>query len=218
MTDLNCLLAGLIRLFGPTVLLILWHKKTGARFYPALIAFGICFPAFIIGNIVRSGFDRENIIAAYIKQGILFGILEEGAKFLMLRFHLTNYDSRKDAVTYGIGHNMLENFGGGMACLGLIGTGRAAPEILWINLWTFAEDALWTAALTIFIFYGIRTDKSKLMLPLAMLIHAVCNAVGGIFQFSTLIVVVFQTLVTTGICFAAYRCWKAMENPYEDEF
>ena len=49
MSDLNCLLAGLIRLFSPLLFLVLWHRKTGARFYPALIAFPVCFPVFIAG-------------------------------------------------------------------------------------------------------------------------------------------------------------------------
>ena len=216
MSDLNCLLAGLIRLFSPMLFLVLWHRKTGARFYPALIAFPICFPVFIAGAAIRSGFDPNDYIGFYIKQGILYGILEETAKYLALRFILTDYDSRKDAVTYGIGHSALEDITGGLTCLGLIGTDRAAPDILWVNLWTALEGIAFAAALTVLIFYGIRTDKSKIMLPAAILLHAFSNALFGLYRGSTAVVIGIGTLATAGVCYAAYRCWQAMKNPYED--
>ena len=41
MTDISCVLSGLTWLFGPAILLLLWRKRTGARVYPALIAFGL---------------------------------------------------------------------------------------------------------------------------------------------------------------------------------
>ncbi len=214
MIDVNCLFAGLTRLLSPLLLLLLWRKKTGARFYPALIAFSICVPVFIIGAAIRSGFSYDVPIAFYIRQGLLYGILEEGAKYLVLRFLLTAYDSRKDAVTYGIGHGFYENFGAGMSCLGLIGTDTAAPNILWFNLWAAFEGAVSCIAFTVLIFYGIRTGKSKVMLPIVILLHAVSNAVVGIC--SEPVSILTRTLLTAGACFAAYRCWQAMWTPYED--
>lgn len=215
MTDVNCLLAGLIRLFTPLLLLILWHKKTGARLFPAPVAFLICFPVFILGAAIRSGFGQDDPLAYYIQQGLLYGILEEGTKYLVLCFLLTSYDSRKDAVTYGIGHGAYEAFGAGMACFGLIGLDAAAPDILWMNLWMAVEAAAFCIGLTVLIFYGIYTGKSKVMLPVAILLHAVCNAVGGILI--EFIVIPIRILLTAGICFAAYRCWQEMGTPYEDE-
>jgi len=217
MTDFNCLLAGLTRLLTPLVLLIFWHKKKGARIYPALVALLICFPVFPIGAAIRSGFSNDNPIAYYIQQGLLFGFLEEGAKYLGFRFLLENYDNRKDAVTYGIGHCAYEEFGGGLACLFLIGSDNVSPDIFWHNLWTAIEGAALVIALTVLIFYGIYMEKSKVMLPAAMFLHALSNAFAGIFFFSAPIVIIVKTLLTAGICYAAYRCCQKMRTPYEDE-
>ena len=54
------------------------------------------------------------------------------------------------------------------------------------------------------------------MLPAAILLHAAANASQGILTEPAAIA--FQTLLTAGVCFAAYRCYQAMQNPYEDEF
>ena len=215
MADMQCILAGLTRLFGPVLLMILWHKKTGAGFTPALVAFPVCYPVFFIGAAIRSVFSHSNPAAYYIKQGLLFGILEEGAKFLVLCYLLSSYDSRKDAVSYGIGHSAFEAFGAGMTCLGLIGTGRAAPDIFWFNLWAFMEGTASAVALTVLIFYGIYTGRNKWMLPAAIRLHALGNASQGLFIKPAAITV--NILLTAGECFAAYRCWEAMRNPYEDE-
>ncbi|MBQ9897896.1 MAG: YhfC family intramembrane metalloprotease [Ruminococcus sp.] len=210
MTDLNCLLAGLAKLLTPAALVIFWHKKTGARFYPALIAFLVCLPVFLIAGAIRSGFMRGDPVIFYVQQGLLYGVFEETAKYLVLRYHLTSYDSRIDAVTYGIGHGAFEDYGGGMACLALIGTGRAAPDILWVNLFGVISGTLSTCALTVLIFCGIHTDRSRIMLPIAIFLHAFSNAFTGTFMFSTPIVVVFSTLETAGECYAAYRCWQKL--------
>ncbi|MBR2284262.1 MAG: YhfC family intramembrane metalloprotease [Ruminococcus sp.] len=215
MTDLSCLLSGLIRLLTAPVLLIILHKKTGARLYPAVIALLACLPAFIIAGVIRSGFSHDNFYAYYIRQGLLYGIFEEGAKFLVLRFYLTSYDSRRDAVSYGIGHSAFEDIGAGLSCFGLIGTDRAAPDILLHNIWAEAEGVLLVAALTVLIFYGIQTGKSKVMLPAAILLHAFGNMIAGLFIDSAAIIA--RTLLTAGICFAAYRCYRALWTPFEDE-
>jgi hypothetical protein len=41
-------------------MLTFWSKKTGARAFPAVAAFLVCFPVFIMGNAIRSGFDHSN--------------------------------------------------------------------------------------------------------------------------------------------------------------
>lgn len=215
LTDLNCLLAGLVRLFGPLALFVFWHKRTGARLYPAVIAFMVCFPTFFVGTAIRSGFSHDNPIVYYIQQGLLFGVVEEGVKYLMFRFLLEKYDNRKDAVTYGIGHSAYEGVGGGMACLVLIGLNRAAPEIFWFNLWTTIESLALTISLTVLIFYGIRMRKSGVTLPVAILVHALCNAVKGIFIESSAIVI--SAVATACVSFVAYRCWRAMYVPFEQE-
>ena len=213
LTDISCFLAAIIGLFGPLALLVLWHKKTGARFYPAMIALPVCFPVFVTGAVIRSGFSQENLLRYFILQALLYGILEEGAKFLMLRFFLTEYDSPKDAASYGIGHTAYESFGAGIRCFGLIGTGNAAADILPMGIWSLIEGTASTVGVTVLILYGIRTDKSKIMLPAAILLHTAGNFTGALASFSGA-AAVLRILLTAGTCFAAYRCRKAMEDPF----
>ena len=215
MADFNCILAGVIRIITPLILLIMWHKKTDARLLPAPAALLICFPVFIIAGAIRSGFDRCDFIAFYIQQGILYGIFEEGVKFLAFRYLLKSYDNRKDAVTYGIGYSAFESIGGGMACLNLIGTGKAAPEIFIVNVWYAVEGAIFVIGLTILVFYGVYSNKSIVMLPVAMFLHALGNAAHGIFIKPVSFVI--NLILLAGISYSAFRCWKAMQNPYEDE-
>lgn len=215
MKDLSCLLAALINLLGPTVLLIFWYKKTGARLFPAVAAFLACFPAFFIGNAIRSGFDHSSFIAFYIQQGLLFGVLEEGTKYLMMRYVLSSYDNRKDAVTYSIGHAAYEEFAIGIICIGLIGTGKAASDILFFQLFGFIADAVLSASLAVIIFYGIKKEHSVVTLPAAILAHAFVNSSNGIFIDS--VGAILRALLTLGISYAGYRCWKAMKSPFEED-
>lgn len=212
MTDLNCLLAGLARLLVPVLLLIFWHKRTGARIMPAPAALLICLPVFTIAGLIRTGFAQGNLLSFCIKQGLLYGIFEEGSKYLALRYLLTSYDSRRDAVTYGIGHGAFESFSGGMACLNLIGTGKAAPDILPVNLFSAIEGELFAIALTVLIFYGIQTGKTKLMLPIAVFLHFIGNATTTLYSFSTPIVLIKSTVLTAGVCYAAYRCFVRLRG------
>lgn len=216
MTDINCLLAGLTQLLGPLLLLIFWHKKTGARILPAPAALAVCFPVFIVAGAIRSGFDRSDWLSFYLQQGLLYGIFEEGAKFLVLRYLLTSYDNRRDAFTYGIGHSAFEDIGAGFACFNLIGTGRAASDIFPVNLVSFIEGSAFCIAVTVLIFYGIQMNKSKLMLPLAMFLHFISNFIGG--ALITSASMVLSLLTTAGMCYAAYRCYKALETQSEKQW
>ena len=213
MTDLSCLLAGLTRLLLPLLLLLFWHRKTGARLYPAPVALIVCLPVFIIAGGIRSGFGQEDFVLFHLQTGLLYGIFEEGGKYLALRFLLESYDSRKDAVTYGLGHTMFEDIGAGLSCFGLIGSGTAAPDIFAVNLLTALFGAAGTVSLTVLILYGIRTGKSRLTLPAAMLLHAVGNSLNGIFSFSKVFRIVFGLLETVLTCWIAYRCWRALDEP-----
>ena len=210
MTDLNCLLAGLAQLLTPVLLLIFWRKKAGARMLPALAAFLVCLPVFTVAGLIRTGFAQGDLLSFCIKQGLLYGIFEEGAKYLALRYMLSSYDSRRDAVTYGIGHGAFESFSGGMACINLIGTGRAAPDILPVNLFSAIEGAAFAIALTVLIFYGIQTGRTKLMLPIAIFLHFISNATTTLYSFSTPVVLIKSTVLTAGVCYAAYRCFAKL--------
>jgi uncharacterized membrane protein YhfC len=215
MTDLSCLLAGLTNLLGPLLLLIFWHKRTGARILPAPVALAVCFPVFFVAGAIRSGFDHSDHLSFYLQQALLYGIFEEGSKFAVLRWLLRSYDHRRDAVTYAIGHGSFESIGSGFACINLIGTGRAAADIFPVNLFGFIEGAAFCIGVTVLIFYGIQTNKSKIMLPLAVFLHFLGNLAGAVFIMPVSMAI--RLFLTAGICYAAYRCCKAMEASYENE-
>lgn len=215
MTDLSCLLAGLTNLLGPLLLLIFWHKRTGARILPAPAALAVCLPVFIVAGAIRAGFDRSDHLSFYLQQALLYGIFEEGSKFVVLRWLLSSYDHRRDAVTYAIGHGAFESIGSGFACINLIGTGRAAADIFPLNLFGFIEGAAFCIGVTVLIFYGIQTNKSLIMLPLAVFLHFLSNLTGAVFIMPVSMAI--RLFLTTGICYAAYRCYKAMGASYEHE-
>lgn len=202
----NCLLSGLIWLIGPLVLIIFWHKRTKAPFFPALIAIPVCFAVFFFAGVIRSDNTGGNAILYYIRNGLLYGVLEEGSKFLVFRFLLSEYATAKNAVTYSIGHGGFEALGAAFSCFELIGKGTASPYILPMNLWSFAQGALSCISLTVIIVYGIRKGRSRFTLPAAVALHAFSNATAGIFI--TPVAVGIRTVLTAGECFAAYRLEK----------
>ena len=214
--DVSCFLAGITRLFSLPLMLVIWHRKTGARIRPALVAFAVCFPVFFTGAAIRAGFSTDDFLGFYIRQGFLYGILEEGAKYLALRFLIPTCDSREDAVSYGIGHGMIEEYSAGISCIGLIGAGTADPDIFFFALFAVIEGAASTIALTVLIAYGIRTEKTKIMLPAAILLHAAGNMAVGILIEPAAVAV--RAVLTAGACFAAYRCWQAMQEPYGNDW
>lgn len=209
MTDISCLLAGLVRIAIPIIALIIWRKKTGAKIYPAIVALLVCFPVFMLGGAIRSGFSYTVPFHYYLQQALLFGILEEGSKFLVLKFVLKSCDSRKDAVSYGIGHSAYEAFGGGIACLLLIGESNVSPDIFFFNLLTAIGGILFSVALTIIIFYGIKNNKSLFTLPLAILFHALGNITAELLIINFVLTIIF--------CILAFYFWRKIFNPFEDE-
>ena len=211
MKDISCLLAGLARLLGPIVIMLLWRKRTKARLLPAVVALALCFPVFMLANALRSGFDYSSSISFYIQQGLLYAVFEETAKYIAMRFILSDYDECKDAVTYSIGHGAYEDLGGGVSCFKLIGKGIAHPMIFPLNFWALFEGTISGAASCIMILYGIRTDKARIMLPLAIVFHAVSSVVMNVFI--ELAAVIISTLLTGIKVYIALRCREAMQIP-----
>ena len=150
-----------------------------------------------------------------LQRGLLFGIVEEGTKYLVMRFFLSSYDSRKDAVTYGIGHGAYESLASGLSCLGMIGSAQSGANIF-MSLWDFTSGALSCIALTVMIFYGIRKERVKIMLPAAILIHAVDNASVSLLSDSD--GTALRTVTMLGASCAAYFCWRSMRDPYEEAY
>ncbi|MCR5166212.1 MAG: hypothetical protein K6C13_03195 [Oscillospiraceae bacterium] len=200
----DCIAAGLIRLLFPAVLLIFLKRWKNVPVFPAFISFGVCYPVFILAGIIRSGFDTSDPTLFYIKQGVLYGIFEEGIKLAVLYYLSEHYDRKGFAVSCGIGHCAFEDVGAAFSCFALVGSDSIHPLIFWFNLWASVEGIAFCTALSVLLYCGIRKERMWRMLAAAVVLHAVSNAVGGVFSFSDTIVIVLRTVITAAVCFAAY--------------
>lgn len=128
MTTLYILLgtAAVFSVVFPAALLIVWHKKTGAKLMPALFG-AICFVLFalVLETIPKYPlFIMENGVSAYIASHtwayvlagtLLAGVFEETGRFVLFSLMKKKYRDRKDSVMFGIGH-------GGIECAIIFGT------------------------------------------------------------------------------------------------
>ncbi len=103
----------------PVALILAWKLKTKASIIPTLIGAVTFFVAVVIlENIVHSrvlGIDTAlsraitgNIFLYALYGGLMAGIFEETARFLAFKFVLKNHDSKKTAISYGLGHGGFE--------------------------------------------------------------------------------------------------------------
>lgn len=104
----------LLSVLLPVILLIVWHKKTGARLLPALIG-AIVFPIFALGleQLLHAVVLKQPIMQTnaflYVVYGCLAaGLFEETGRLVAFRFLLRKHRGRETAVTYGIGHGGIE--------------------------------------------------------------------------------------------------------------
>ena len=204
----DCIAAGLIRLLFPAAVLIFLRRRKNVPVFPAFISFGVCYPVFFLANIIRSGFDTSDPALFYIKQGVLYGIFEEGIKLAVIFYLSEHYDRKGFSVSCGIGHCAFEDVGAGFSCFALVGSDSIHPLIFWFNLWAAVEGIAFCTALAVLLYCGIRTGRIWRMLAAAVVLHALSNAVGGIFGFSDTIVIVLRTVITVAVCYAAYLCGR----------
>ncbi len=101
----------------PVTLMIVWYRKTGARFVDALIGAG----AFAVFALMLEG-AANNAVAAFTEGaiadniwiyaaygGLAAGLFEETARLVCMKFIMRNNLTREGSVMYGIGHGGLES-------------------------------------------------------------------------------------------------------------
>ena len=108
---------GIICIFGPIVLAIIWKRRTGAKIYDALLGAatfvlfvylfeGACH-SFVLGGKNGAAITGNPwLYAAY--GGIMAGLFEETGRFLTFRFFLKKENHKSTGVMYGIGHGGIE--------------------------------------------------------------------------------------------------------------
>ncbi|NCB50623.1 MAG: YhfC family intramembrane metalloprotease [Clostridia bacterium] len=104
----------LVSVLLPVILLIVWHRKTGARLIPALVG-AIIFPVFALGleQLLHSVVLKQPAIYMntflYVVYGCLAsGLFEETGRLVAFRFLLRKHRGKETSVTYGIGHGGIE--------------------------------------------------------------------------------------------------------------
>lgn len=104
----------LISCLLPVVLLIVWHRKTGARLMPALVG-AVVFPVFALGLeqlchmvVLKLPVMQTNAFLYVLYGCLAAGLFEETGRWVAFRFILRKRRERETAVTYGIGHGGIE--------------------------------------------------------------------------------------------------------------
>lgn len=112
---------GVLMILLPVALLVIWKKKTHiALAMPVLIGAAAWFlfaillklaPAYLLmqANNPVAEMIRGNVWLSYLTAGILAGVFEETGRYLSFRFVLTKQNTRRTAVSYGIGHGGFES-------------------------------------------------------------------------------------------------------------
>jgi len=91
-----------------------WRKKTREPFFPAFIGACVWFIfAMVLENIPKSivlsrPAVSSSVLLTAVAASAFAGVFEEAGRFIAFRTVLRKYDTKRTAVTYGIGHGGCE--------------------------------------------------------------------------------------------------------------
>jgi uncharacterized membrane protein YhfC len=102
----------------PIALVILFKIKTKAKLVPLWIGAAIFFVfamileqichAFLLGNNAVGEFIKASPFIYALYGGLAAGIFEETGRFVAFKFFLKKYNSKENALMYGVGHGGIE--------------------------------------------------------------------------------------------------------------
>lgn len=171
------------------------------------------------------------------------GIFEEVGRYIFFRFVLKNERSPQTAVGYGIGHGGIEVYvnvvlelllmllisvrylKGGIAAVGENNTGllmSVASFTPIIYLYYIVERAAAMAfhvAASVIVFTSVR-QRRPLLLLMAILLHGIVDIPAALTQrgvLSTGLYVGAFSLLSAGICVAAWKIWKELNETGAEE-
>ena len=115
-TVIMCIVTFVVCLLGPTVLMLLWHKRTkaniGSFFKGALsfILFGIVIKSVCQMAVVwiAGSFITGNLFVLAVFGGLCAGFFEEFGRYLALTKWMKDSLDKENTVMYGIGHGGVE--------------------------------------------------------------------------------------------------------------
>lgn len=229
----------------PIVSAFAWKLSTGSKVIPFLSG-AACFLIFAIllesparSFIASNAFIRSNGLLYALCGALAAGLFEETGRALFFHYILKNYNDRKDAVSFGIGH-------GGVECLLLVGINFIAyymyarmiangngdlldPVVVTtINAIvdsTTVSSALATCvervaslalhiALSIIVFTALRNNQLS-GIPIAIALHAFVDVFAGLYQSGVItnIWVVELLIIIYSFCvsFYAFQKYKSLK-------
>lgn len=191
-----CLLFNALICFGiPIIGLLLLRKRAVLVIRPFLFGMAAFFVSQILIRIpllqfVLPNFNwfltlQVNTYAYGLFLGISAGIFEETARFICLRYFLTNRTRLGDGLAFGLGH-------GGIEAMLLVGINSLAAMILYplgildlsgsgyLTILTGGIERVFAISFhigaTLVILYGIKVNKPIRFLTLAILLHGLIDS------------------------------------------
>ena len=182
MREFNIYFVGICHIIVPFAVIILWHKRTNARYMPFIAGVLMIIALSFIRGAIRSTFDRSDLFLNLMKQILLTSVLEEVCRYIAFSHVLKNYDRREDSVMYGVGHGFMEEISTAVMVFGLI---SELKEKLYIRMrWIFNRriygnhSTSFHILLSAAIFYAVQSYKVKTVLPAAIAYHFFMNFCG----------------------------------------
>ena len=124
--SVTCMIIEAVLAFAiPLTAIIIWKVKSKASIVPAIggaLTF-VLFAQMLEGSVHALLLSSENPFSNLMSTnfflyalygGLMAGIFEETGRYITMKFVLKNYNSKSDAVSYGLGH-------GGIECILVLG-------------------------------------------------------------------------------------------------
>ena len=176
MREFNIYFVGICHIIVPFAVIILWHKRTNARYMPFIAGVLMIIALSFIRGAIRSTFDRSDLFLNLMKQILLTSVLEEVCRYIAFSHVLKNYDRREDSVMYGVGHGFMEEIGTAVMVFGLIS--EPERETIYTDAGGFLIGGFMAITAPLFhillsaaIFYAVQSYKVKTVLPAAIAYH-----------------------------------------------
>lgn len=223
------LLAGILL---PVLAIVVWRRKTRARFAPILVGAVTFFVAvqvlesslhalLLYGIAPIAGFFAAHPVAFGVYGALAAGVFEESGRYLAFRFALKNHNDPETAVSYGIGHGGFECFMvlavNYIVYIAVMLTGGPALEQIAPVLATVtpglcavavAERAVamvFHICASVWVFAAVHDPAKRHYYPLAILFHALMDFPAMLYQRGLLSMVAVELLLLAyAAAFALY--------------
>jgi uncharacterized membrane protein YhfC len=195
----------------------LWRRKTGAEIMPFFIGIVVYLCVSFIRAPLRLSISRDDAAFYYLAAGLLTAVLEECGRYIAFKKFVDYREGRVGAVSYGIGHSLLEDFGQAMVLFNSIGVAADTDDItLGVSLFFTAGTLLsivgglgFHISMSVLIYCGVHEDKARYVLPAAIALHTLGDQ--PFIRSNVALSAVFIII----LCFIAYKLYICLPQKTE---